>query len=61
MKRQANIEQLGRSLDEAVACAEQAGLTFVVLLLDMARLEVDRLNDGNVGIMPTSTPFGKPP
>ncbi len=61
MKKQAKIEQLCRRLDEAIVCAEQAGLSFVVLILDMARLEVDQTAKSNVITMSTSRRAGKRP
>jgi hypothetical protein len=61
MKRQAAIEQLSRALDEAIACAEQADMALVVLILDMARLEVDRMAESNVVTMPSSGSTGKRP
>jgi hypothetical protein len=61
MQRQAKIEQLCRTLDEAIACAEQAGLTFVALILDMARLEVDQTAKSNVITMPSPRSLGKLP
>lgn len=59
MNRPAKIEQLYKALDEANACAEQAGLRFVVLLLDMARLEVDQSTKNNVLNMPSPKSLGK--
>ena len=59
MTRQAKIEQLCSSLDEASGWAEQAGLAFVVMLLDMARLEVDQNVKSNVVTMPSSRMAGK--
>jgi hypothetical protein len=61
MERDKKIKQLRDALDEATACAEQAGLAFVVLILDIARLEVDQSTDHNGSSMPTTEPFGKPP
>ena len=42
MARQEKIELLAKTIDEAIARAEQLGLTFVVFILDMARVEVDQ-------------------
>jgi hypothetical protein len=42
MARQEKIELLANTIDEAIARAEQLGLTFVVFILDMARVEVDQ-------------------
>lgn len=57
MERHTKIEHLRSTLDEAITCAEQAGLAFVVLILDMARLEVDQSAERSGG--GTVTPFGK--
>lgn len=54
MKQHSKIQQLRNSLDEAIVCAEQAGLAFVVLILDIARLEVDQSTDHNETSMPTT-------
>ncbi len=59
MTRRSKIEQLCSTIDAAVACAEQAGLPFVVLLLDMARLEVDQTTKNNVINLPTSRLLGR--
>lgn len=59
MKQQAKIEQLCRRLDEAILCAEEAGLNFVVLILDMARLEVEQTAKINETTMPSSEWSGK--
>jgi hypothetical protein len=59
MNRPEKIEQLYRALDEANACAEEAGLRFVVLLLEMARLEVDESTKNNVLSMPGPRSLGK--
>jgi hypothetical protein len=59
MERHTKIEHLRSTLDEAITCAEQAGLAFVVLILDMARLEVDQSIESNGGSMPTANSFGK--
>ncbi|MGY8662378.1 hypothetical protein Q3C01_08410 [Bradyrhizobium sp. UFLA05-109] len=61
MRQQTNIEQLCRRLDEAIICAEEAGLSFVVMILDMARLEVDQSARSNVITMPTSRTLDKRP
>ena len=61
MERQTKIRQLRDAIDEAVAYADEAGLAFVVLILDIARLEVDQSTDYNGESMPTTRPFGKPP
>jgi hypothetical protein len=58
MDRHTKIKRLRNTLDEAITCAEQAGLAFVVLILDMARLEVDQSTASNGGI-PTANSFGK--
>jgi hypothetical protein len=55
------IEHLRDSIDEAIGCAEQAGLAFVVLLLDMARLEVDQTTDDRSNIVPITSALGKRP
>jgi hypothetical protein len=52
MERHATVEHLRRAIDEAIGCAGQAGLPFVVLLLDMARLEVDETIQDRSNIVP---------
>ena len=55
------IEHLRDAIDEAIGCAEQAGLPFVVLLLDMARLEVDQSTEDHSNIVPITSALGKRP
>jgi len=59
MTRRANIERLSKALDEAIACAEEADLTFVLVILEMARLEVDQTDNDNGVTMPSPRPSGK--
>lgn len=56
MERHAAIDHLRRTIDEAIGCAGQAGLPFVVLLLDMARLEVEDVteNQDHSNVVPIS-------
>lgn len=61
MERHSKIKQLRDAIEEAIACADEAGLALVVLILDIARLEVDQSTNYNGDSMPTSAPFGKPP
>jgi hypothetical protein len=61
MERHTKIMQLRNAIEEAIACADEAGLALVVLILDIARLEVDQSADYNGDSMPTTEPFGKPP
>ena len=42
MARQEKIEQLVKTIDDAISLAEQLELTFVVFILGMARLEVEQ-------------------
>jgi hypothetical protein len=42
MERHAAIEHLRRAIDEATGCAEQAGLNFVVLILDRQLEKLER-------------------
>lgn len=59
MEKQVAINHLRRAIDEALGCAGQAGLPFVVLLLDMARLEVDDATEDHSNIVPISKWVGK--
>ena len=59
MERQRQLDHLCKTLDEAIACAEEAGLEFVAHILDVARLEVVRTSESNVITMPTARSFGK--
>ncbi len=60
MDRYAKIEQLRAALDDATEYAEEAGLTFVVLILDIIRVELDQSTErGNGDSMPTAKSFGK--
>jgi hypothetical protein len=58
MKPYAAIEHLRGAIDEAIGCAEQAGLPFGVLLLDMARQEVDQSTEDH-SIVPITRLLGK--
>ncbi len=60
MARQEKIEHLVETIDDAIGRAEHLGLAFVVLILDMARLEVDQAEHHSQEMMPTVRPFGKP-
>lgn len=55
------IEHLRDAIDQAIGCAKQAGLPFVVLLLDMARLEVDQSPEDHSNIVPITRALGKRP
>lgn len=59
MERHAAIEHLRSAINEAIGHAGQVGLPFVVLLLDMARLEVDEATENHSNIVPISKSFGK--
>ena len=59
MERHPGIEHLRTAIDEAIGCAGQAGLPFVVLLLDMARLEVDEATESHSNIVPITKSIGK--
>jgi hypothetical protein len=61
MTRQAKIKQLCSTLDAAAVWADEVDLDLVVLLLDMARLEVDQIVKNNVVTMPSSRLLGKQP
>jgi hypothetical protein len=61
MERHTKIMQLRNAIEEAIACADEAGLALVVLILEIARLEVDQSTDHTGDSMPTTEPFGKPP
>ena len=61
MKPYVAIEHLRGAIDEAIGCAEQAGLPFVVLLLDMAPLEVDQSTGDHSNIVPITRALGKRP
>jgi hypothetical protein len=59
MARQEKIEQLVKTIDDAIARAEQLELTFAVFILGMARLEVEQEDYDIPEFMPTVTPFRK--
>jgi len=59
MERHAAIEHLRSAIDEAIGCAGKANLPFVVLLLDMARLEVDEATENHSNIVPITKSVGK--
>jgi hypothetical protein len=54
MARQEKIEHLANTIEEAIARAEQLGLTFVVFILDMARVEVDQIEHNSSEDMVTN-------
>ncbi len=54
MAKQEKMELLANTIDEAIARAEQLGLTFVVFILDMARVEVDQTERDSLQYMATN-------
>jgi hypothetical protein len=54
MAKQEKMELLANTIDEAIARAEQLGLTFVVFILDMARVEVDQTERNSQEYMATN-------
>ena len=59
MARQEKMEQLVKTIDDAIARAEQLELTFAVFILGMARLEVEQEDYDIPEFRPTVTPFRK--
>jgi hypothetical protein len=59
MARQEEIEHLVKTIDDAIARAEQLELTFAAFILGMARLEVEQKDYDIPEFMATVTPFRK--
>jgi hypothetical protein len=59
MGRQQEMENLLKTIENAIVHADRLGLTFAVHILDIARVEVDQAEQHQEKIIPITRPFRK--